>query len=297
MEVGGTQTEPPAVARQRVRRALRKARQATPMSQGDVANKLGWSLSKMQRIEGGEVGVSLTDLRALLDVYGVTDAMEIERLTEDARVSRRQRWLTSAEHREFLTPALRQLIQFEAEATVIRAYQPTMFPGVLQTPAVAEIVLNWGRKRMSDEKRRVRYDVRMQRHRHIVENDHGPEYLVILDESVIKRHVGGAEVMAEQLETMVEYAQRPRIRIRVVPFEKGAMLGLVVPFQLLSLGEDETVVYEESYGVDRISHEPGDARRSRAFFEALWAESLTEEATQRRLADEAAALRGENIIP
>src|SRR6266511_4790410 len=102
------QEEFPAVARQRVRRALRRARQATPMSQGAVASRLGWSLSKMQRIEGGEVGVSVTDLRALLDVYGVVEPERIERLAEDARISRRQRWVTAPEYREHLTPGLRE---------------------------------------------------------------------------------------------------------------------------------------------------------------------------------------------
>ena len=65
--------DPPAVARQRVRRALRKARDETPDESGRRGQQLGWSLSKMQRIESGEVGVSPTDLRALLDLYGVTD--------------------------------------------------------------------------------------------------------------------------------------------------------------------------------------------------------------------------------
>ena len=58
--------EHPAVARRRVRLALRKARRSAGLNQGDVADRLGWSLSKAQRIEAGEVAVSITDLRALV---------------------------------------------------------------------------------------------------------------------------------------------------------------------------------------------------------------------------------------
>jgi transcriptional regulator with XRE-family HTH domain len=287
------QGEPTAVARQRVRRALRRARQDTTLSQGDVAKKLGWSLSKVQRIEAAEVAVSLTDLRALLEVYGIVDPEVVARLSNDAQVSRRQRWVTPADYREHLTPALRSLLQFESEAVAIRAYQPVLIPGVLQTPAVAEIILSWSTNRITDDQRRVRLDVRMLRRKQTVEDDAGPEYLLILDESVIKRHIGGAKVMAEQLETLAEFAQRPNVRVRVVPLEKGALVGLVEPFQVLSLSdeEDDTVVYREFYNGDQILHDTVDSSEFREIFDQLWAAALGEDATVGRIAAEAAVLR------
>jgi transcriptional regulator with XRE-family HTH domain len=291
--MAATQGEPPAVARQRVRRALREARQAIGLSQGEVAKRLGWSLSKMQRIEGGEVGVSITDLRALLDVYGITDVDEVARLIADAQTSRRQRWVTSREYREHLPPALRQLMQFETEATAIRAYQPVLIPGVLQTPAVAETVLNWNSNAISEDDRRVRFEVRMQRRRQTVENSAGPEYLLILDESVIKRHIGGALVMAEQLEALAEAARRPNICVRLVPFEQSALAGLADAFQILNLSEndDDGVVYRESYDDDRILHDPAEVLYFRKVFEEILAVSLTEAATQRAIVAEAMKLR------
>jgi transcriptional regulator with XRE-family HTH domain len=287
------QEEPPAVARQRVRRALRQARQATTMSQGDVAKTLGWSLSKMQRIEGGEVGVSLTDLRALLDVYGIADATEVQRLIGDARISRRQRWLIAPEHRKFLTPALRQLIQFEAEASAIKAYQPLLVPGVFQTPAVADTVLSWDNLGISDERRRVLFDVRMQRRQRTVENDDGPPYHLVLDESVIKRHIGDATVMAEQLEALLEVAQLPHISVRLVPFERSAQAGLPVPFEIVTLSDDDddAVLYRESYEGDRVLHDPAEVLYFRKAFEQILGSALSETATQLRIAAEAMNLR------
>jgi transcriptional regulator with XRE-family HTH domain len=285
------QEEPPAVARQRVRRALRQARRATPLSQGDVAEKLSWSLSKVQRIEAGEVAVSVTDLRALLALYDVTDDDLIAQLTADARISRRQRWLTPPEHRAFLTSALRQLLQFEAEATKIRAYQSVIIPGVLQTPAAAATVLDWAENGISDEERRVRYDIRLQRKTRIL--DEGtPDYLVVLDEAVIKRQIGGIEVMAEQLESLAETARRGNITLRLLPFAKGAQLGLPVPFQVLSLGgDDDLVAYRESYDTDEFINDAERAHKLCAVFDQLWEAALPEDATVRRIVAEAAVLR------
>jgi transcriptional regulator with XRE-family HTH domain len=287
------QQEPPAVARQRVRRALRQARQASGVSQGEVATTLGWSLSKMQRIEGGEVGVSLTDLRALLVVYGITDEDEVQRLIADARISRRQRWLIAPEHRKFLTPALRQLIQFEAEASAIRAYQPVLIPGVFQTPAVAEMVLGWENLAISDHIRPVRFDVRMQRRARTIENRDGPPYELVLDESVIKRHIGGPGVMAEQLESLIELAQLPHVSVRLVPFERSAQSGLAGAFELVSLSDDEddAVLYLESYDHDRITHDPVEVLYHRKLFDQISGAALSEIATQRRIAAEASGLR------
>ena len=64
-------SESPAVARRRLRMALRKAREARDLTQADVARQLDWSLSKVNRIESGEVSISSTDLRALLGLIGI----------------------------------------------------------------------------------------------------------------------------------------------------------------------------------------------------------------------------------
>jgi transcriptional regulator with XRE-family HTH domain len=288
--------EPPAVARQRVRRALRTARQATPMSQGAVARRLGWSLSKMQRIEGGEVGVSATDLRALLDVYGVDDPAMIDQLTEDTRISRRQRYVTAPEYREHLTAGTRELMQFEMEAVAIRAYQPVIYPGVLQTPAVAEAILNWWKKSLSDEARRVRYEVRMMRSQHIVERRDGPDYLLILDESVLKRRIGGVLTTAEQLEAIADVARRPKVHVRIVPFARGAYMGALGPFVILDLDDTDdkdAMLYRETYNRDEIIYDSGEVSFHRDAFEDLWAVSLDEDATLRAIVAEAALLRSQ----
>ena len=143
--------EAPAVARRRLRLALRKAREAKGLTQAQVAEALDWSLSKVNRIETGEVTVSTTDLHALLRLFEVTDAAQVDRLVADARASRRRGWWDEPRYRQHLTPAMLQLFQFETEATTIRIFHPTLIPGLLQTRAYAEAALGVWRDRLSED--------------------------------------------------------------------------------------------------------------------------------------------------
>jgi transcriptional regulator with XRE-family HTH domain len=292
--MSASQGDTPAAARRRVRLALRRGRRGTGLSQGSIAQRLGWSLSKMQRIESGEVSVSGTDLRALLDVYGVADEEQIDRLLEDARISRRQRWWTAPEFREHLTRNIVQLLQFEAEAAAIHVFQPHVVPGVLQTPEMAENILAWWNAELSDEVRRARFDARMLRKKQITERPDPPEYSLILDEVVLNRKVGGARVMAEQLEELAEAAQRPNVHIRVLAIDHGGMVGGVGPFTLMDMDEedpDDAILYLEYGFRDEIVHDVQRTRQSRAIFERIWALSYDESASLRRITAQAAVLR------
>jgi hypothetical protein len=269
-----------------------------------VARHLGWSLSKMQRIEAGDVTISGTDLRALLDLYGGFSIEEIEELVEDARISRRQRWWTKPEYREHLTPAVLKLMGFESEAAEIRTYQPGLVPGVLQTPEAAESILSFWNDSLSPEKRRVRHDVRVLRRREVIDRDDPPRYYLVMDESVLLRDVGGPKIAADQMDALAEVAQLPAVRIRVMPLAKGAILSLLGPFMIVDLNEhegrspdeddeDDAVLYRERWNADDVTDDPRQVREHRRYFEALWRQSLDEEVSLRLIAARAAVLRSE----
>jgi transcriptional regulator with XRE-family HTH domain len=286
--------ESPAVARRRVRLALRRAREAKGLSQGAVARATGWSISKVQRIEAGDNAISGTDLRALLDLYGVADQEEIDQLSEEARVSRRQRWWAKPEFRDQLTAGMMQYLQFEAEATAIRSYQPVLIPGPFQTPAYAEFLLGWFNISLTEDQRRVRYDVRMQRRARFLESVDGPRYFLILDESALGREIGGLDVMAEQLEQLADIARRPEVHVRIVPLKEGAVLGLVGQFAVLDLSDEDAedaVLYRESFTRDSIEHDSKEVEFHRELFEKFWQESLDEEKSIRAINAVAASLR------
>ena len=284
--------ESPAVARRRLRLALRRAREAKQLTQGQVATALDWSLSKMNRIESGEVTISSTDLRALLQLYDVTDGHRVAELLEDAKASRRRGWWDDAKYREHLTPAMLQLLQFESEASAIRHFNPTLIGALMQTRAYARQLIDFWSDELSEEVREVRLEVRMQRRGQVFDRSDPPDYLLTLDESVLYRKVGGPKVMVEQLEHLLDLMKNPKIMIRVVPFTEGAAIAMLGAFTIMDLGDEENaVLYRESNILDEVVHTTGVIARHRRIFEQLWAASLSEGASMRLIEAHAAAMR------
>jgi transcriptional regulator with XRE-family HTH domain len=272
-------TESPAVARRRVRLALRRAREARQLTQGQIAEAMEWSLSKVMRIEKGDVSVSASDLRVLLDFLEVRDPVEVKQLITDARTSRSERWSTDPDYREHLTPATAQLLQFEAEATAIRHYTNVVVPGPLQTPAYAAAMFSGYVHDLSEETIRARIEVRLRR-RELFYRPDPPDYLAILDESVLWREVGGPAVMGEQLSELLRIMAETRILVRIVPFAAAGSIALLGPFTIFDLGaEENAVLYRESHTADEIVHTRRQIARHREVFERLWPEALDDNAS------------------
>lgn len=270
-------SESPAVARRRVRLALRKVREARGVTQSQVAEALEWSLSKVNRIESGDVTISNTDLRALLAFLEVDDRALVERLTDDARASRRRGWWDEPQYREHLSAPTLQLLQFESEATAIRCFQPTLFPGILQTPAYAEAVFEFWSDTLTDAARASRLAVRMRRRAQVLDRPDPPSYYLVLDESVVSRDFGGPEVMAEQLSNILTVGRSPAAIVRILPLARS-MMSMLGAFTIFDLGDEENaVLYRESALGDEIVHASDYISRHRQIFERMWQETLTKE--------------------
>jgi transcriptional regulator with XRE-family HTH domain len=284
--------DPPAVARRRVRLALRRAREGKRLTQTQVAEAMEWSLSKVMRIESGEVSVSPTDLRALLPLLGVTDGSAMEQLFNDARVARRQRWSINPEYREHLTPALVQLMQFEQEAATIRYFHPLLVPGLLQTPAYAAEIFRIHVLGLSEETIRVRIDARLDRRRRLLSQPNPPEYLAILDESVLYREIGGPQVMGEQLRDLLEVmTATPGMQVRILPFTAGIPIALLGPFSILDMGDDQApILYRESPRGDEIVAAQRELREHHDIFERLWPRAYGDAESKRIIQQRADAL-------
>src|SRR4051794_40157206 len=104
----------PVAAQRRLLAALRRSRSAVGLTQKQVAAALEWSTSKVIRIESGTVGLSITDLKAMLDLYDVVDPEIVEQLAEAARTSREKAWWD--EYRPHVTAELINFIAVEAAA-------------------------------------------------------------------------------------------------------------------------------------------------------------------------------------
>ncbi|WJK39907.1 helix-turn-helix transcriptional regulator [Solwaraspora sp. WMMA2056] len=290
--------ESPAAARRRLRLALRRAREAAGFTQGKVADTLDWSVSKVNRIEKGDVTVSSTDLRALLALYGVVDPDRAERMLRDARTSRRRGWWDEPRYREHLTPAMLQLLQLESDASAIRVFQPTLIPGMLQTREYGEFVLNFWRSELPEADRVLRLEARLRRREHVLDRPDPPEFHLVLDESVLWRTIGGPQVMARQFAHLLQQMRAPHVRVRVSPFADAAIMAMLAPFTLLDFGdEDNALLYREGILIDEIVHAAQRIDRHRGYFAHLWAAAHDEATSARLIAERAAALGdGEPVV-
>jgi transcriptional regulator with XRE-family HTH domain len=275
----------PAGARRRLRLFLRDARKSREMTQTQVADALDWSLSKVQRIENGEVTVSASDLKVALELFRVTDPGLINDLMDLARVSRRRKnWFDEARYRQHLTPAMMQLLHFELEATAIRVYNPGLIPGLLQTEQYARSIVDFWRDELPEEARAVRLEVRMRRKEHVLQRADPPAYFLALDESVLHRLVGNRQVMSGQLTALLELMDgRPGIRIRIVPYETP-QLSQLSHFSVLDLGgEENAILYMEAQLKDELHQSPPMIELYRQRFEKLWNAAYDEETTARAI--------------
>ncbi|GAB1644710.1 helix-turn-helix domain-containing protein [Krasilnikovia sp. MM14-A1259] len=287
----------PTVARRRVRLALREAREAAELTQQQVADEMEWSLSKVIRIEGGEVSIAPNDLRPLLTYLGIRDRARINELLQAAKIARtrqRRSWWQGPEYREHLTDSLRRLIEFEAEAAAIRYYCLYHMPGPLQTPSYAEALMHKWDEEMSQEQIRHRVEARRLRRETLNGRLDQMRIYILIDESVLWRPIGGNAVMAEQLEQLVELTDSGHVHLRMIPFTVDTPMTNNASFELLFLGEDlpeNAVMYRENGLSDEIVEDRATTTRHRNRYDKVWTAATDEVATVAFVRDRITALR------
>ncbi|MEV4345984.1 helix-turn-helix transcriptional regulator [Actinoplanes sp. NPDC049596] len=277
----------PTVARLRVRRALREARDGAELTQAQVAEELEWSLSKVIRIENGDVTISVGDLRNLLNLLGVRDKDRVNSLLADARLARaRQRaaagWWQEGRFRELASDHLRKFVEYEAEASKIRSFNIFYVPGPLQTPDYGTALTGTWVEEVDDftrEKVRVLVDARRRRREGLMARGGSLEYLILVDQSVLLRTFGGAELFARQLRQIVELCSGSLFKLRMLPFDLGVAIANNGSFELATVGAGlsaHEVLYRENGVGDEIVETPAETKRHRIRFDQLWSVAATE---------------------
>jgi transcriptional regulator with XRE-family HTH domain len=230
------------IQRGRLTRELRRIRKDAGLTQDQVAAAMEWSLSKLIRIEGGGVSISVSDLRSLLAQYQITDENQVEELVGLARAARQRAWFTA--FRDITSPQYVTFVGYETAASVIRQFEPTLIPGQLQTEEYARAVTA---EYAAD---RVDKMVEIRIRRQEVLEEPGRLFFFIMDEAAIRRVVGAPTnpgIMRRQLRKLVEIARQPNITIEIVPFSAGVHPGMKGPFTLLEFpGDDEDALYLEN---------------------------------------------------
>lgn len=236
---------------------LRRARSDAGLSQEDLGKAINYSSSLVSAVENGQRPATrdyLVSVDKTLSAGGL-----FERLLSN---------LVSAER----TPVwFRDWLVVEREATLIRWFEPTIVPGLLQTEAYAHAIMAGAGLLHADEIEQ-RVAARMERQA-ILTSSTAPAFVAVIDENVLRRSVGGAAVMAAQCDCLVKLTAEPHIQIHVVPTGVGAYAGLAGPF-ILAKGRDfETAHLDSPWQaqiVDRSDAVDSLARR----WEGVRAESL-----------------------
>jgi transcriptional regulator with XRE-family HTH domain len=236
----------PGVQRQRIAAALRRARTTKGLTQGQVAKVMDWSTATVIRVETGTNKIRRVDLEELLRLYEVSNQLRevLLEVHEDSKKESPYAAFGSAADVNYLI-----YLQYELSAYSVRNFEPLLVPGLLQTEEYAQAVLETLAFK-TPERVEPLVDLRMTRQELLTgrEDPPPPEMHFLLDEGVIRRHVGGPQVMRRQLERLKGYVQHnPRITIQIIPSKRGLYRLCRLPYVLLELPGGE---YDENIAVD-----------------------------------------------
>jgi transcriptional regulator with XRE-family HTH domain len=270
----------PVVQSALLRGELVRLRRESGLTQEQVAATLEWSPSKLIRVEGGRSSITKVDVDALLTKYGVTSESTRERLQLLNRGARERGWWDK--YRDDVSPTYLNYVGFEAGAAFVRQFESGFLPGLLQTAEYAEAVtVN------SVDAVRVAAIVglRLQRQSELAQRDPRPRQYYVVDEAVIRRHVGIAKdpaIMPNQLGGIADKAEQDDlVTVRVIPFEAGAHRGLSGPFTLLEFdGGLSDLLYIDAGRGEFASMVQGDDPRIAEYrddFELLLEDALSAE--------------------
>lgn len=246
--MGGTST-PRAIA---LGAELKQARVAAGLTLRELADRLGMNHPTLSRYENGSRMPEPPVVDRIGEMIGLSDSQRGE-LVERARGGDAGPWLaiTMPEQRRQLDT----LIARERESVAITNVAPLLIPGLLQTSDYARAIMVAGDVPSGEIETRVA--VRVGR-REALTRDHPARLLALLNESVLRQQIGGADVMAAQLRHLLAMTDWPTVDLRIVPSGSGWHPGLIGPFVLCVDSDGAVAVHLETQASGLFLHEPQD---------------------------------------
>ncbi|MFC9289343.1 helix-turn-helix domain-containing protein [Streptomyces sp. NPDC057052] len=227
----------PTVGQVVLGRRLQELREAAGFSREEAARALRVAPATVRRMETAEVSLKIPYVQVLLETYGVDEA-ETGTFVTLAEEANRPGWWQR--FHDVLPEWFSLYVSLEGAARLIRSYEPHFVPGLLQTERYARAVLEAGTVgRTSPEAIERHVSLRMARQR-LLEGPQPPHLWVVMDETVLRRPVSvDADVMYEQVDKLLELAERDRITLQVAEFASGPHSGTSAPFSLFRFAEPE----------------------------------------------------------
>ncbi len=258
---------PPTPRSRRLGRELRRLREGRGWKLEDAAKQLQCSPSRVSRIESGDIKPRTGDVMELLHAYEMPlDSEPGLSLLSLARDLRQSGWW---QRLDAISSRYATYIAYEAEATDLRNFEPTLVPGLLQTEAYAKEVNSVGRETDAQAiGQRVR--ARLTRQDVLTRKPHPLRLHAILSEAALAVEVGSPEVMCEQLEHIVQLSRRPNVTVQVLRFAAGAHLATGGGFAVLTFEKDEPPLgYIETLAGELFLESPQEIGRLMAVYDHL----------------------------
>jgi hypothetical protein len=223
---------------------LRKLREAKGITRESAGWEIRASESKISRMELGRVSFKERDVADLLTLYGVADDEERTALLALAREANAPGWWQR--YSDVLPGWFQPFLGLESAAELIRTYEVQFVPGLLQTRDYARAVLMLAPGGPSEEDVDRRVAVRLGRQQILTRPD-APQFWAVIDEAVLRRPIGGNEVMRMQIAALIESSKLPNVTLQVIPFSAGGHSGAGGAFTIMRFPDQglPDVVYME----------------------------------------------------
>ncbi|MEU6021418.1 helix-turn-helix transcriptional regulator [Micromonospora sp. NPDC047134] len=239
-------------------RELRRRRGAAGLTQAQLGERVFCSDSQVSAIETGTKPPTLPYLTAVdgaLETGGYFATLWDELVKGDSSPVWLREWLR----------------QIEQEATALRWYEHSFVPGLLQTEGYARATFRAAGTPLSQLDQRVA--ARMQR-QGVLDRDPSPQLFVVLDEMVLRRACGGPDVMAEQIEHLLSFAEQPLVRLQIVPLSAGIYSGLAGAFILADLPDGSRAGCTDHQLESQTTGQPDSIARLALVWDAVQGEAL-----------------------
>ncbi len=250
-------------------RTLRRLREEAGLSLEEAAPKLDWSTSKLGRIETAQQGVDVHGVRSMLDLYNVGGAQWTE-IIDLVREAKQKGWWHAYGGKTAGYVAL------ETDAAIVYDYQLGYVPGLLQTADYARAVFRGTPPPRSEAEIDRIVQMRLFRQRRLTE-DPPLDLVAIVDETVLRRPIGGVELMRDQLRHLVNQAALPSVCFQVLPVSIGVHQGLNGSFTVLGFAEPDEpeIAYTENAVSATHVQKEAEVRGYKLVFDRLRSEALS----------------------
>lgn len=243
--------------RQLIVEEVRALREKRNLSQEELARRIGFSHSTVKNIESGYRAPTREQAALLDEVFGTAGTL--------GRLEARIRAIP-------ISPGFRPFVAAEAEARTLKWFEHTIVPGLLQTEDYARTLVE-AYPGLSADEVAARVVAKLDRQR-VLDTEEPPWLWAVVDEQVLRREIGGPEVMAAQLAKLAEFARRRRVTIQVLSAAR-AHTALAGAFVIAEVARQPTVAYLDSVLDGQTVQDPAMVEMAAVVFDTLRTEAFS----------------------